>query len=130
MIPYFVATFSSCILLRIAEGVRSTAQASGRSSDVRAVLLVCLAAVPLIMLIGLRAHTVGVDTRVYVDYFFDVCNGSADVMGMNNSPSSFYLLSYRPGCLEAITAYFFCLRASCFRFSFSLRFGMTVRCPG
>lgn len=89
MIPYFVATFSSCILLRIAEGVRSTAQASGRSSDVRAVLLVCLAAVPLILLIGLRAHTVGVDTRVYVDYFFDVCNGSADVMGMNNSPLFF-----------------------------------------
>ena len=86
MTPYFIAIGCSCLLLFIAEKMRDASRDSGRPVDIRATFVACLAAVPLIALIGLRSYEVGTDTRSYVSYFFEVCGGSTDVMGMNNSP--------------------------------------------
>lgn len=86
MTPYYIAIGCSCLLLFIAEKMRDASRDSGRPVDIRATFVACLAAVPLIALIGLRSYEVGTDTRSYVSYFFEVCGGSTDVMGMNNSP--------------------------------------------
>lgn len=86
MTEYLCAFALACLFMAFAGMMRSHALAMGRSSDVRATLLVFLAAAPIVLLVGLRSVEVGPDTYTYVSHYFEVGAGRSGALDMNFSP--------------------------------------------
>lgn len=86
MTVYLCAFALACLFMALAGMMRSRVLAMGRHSDVRATMLVFLAAAPIVLLVGLRSVEVGPDTYTYVVHYFEVGAGRSGALDMNFSP--------------------------------------------